>query len=95
MLLKDLNVVEIGPGMTAAVCGRLFADVGAAVGAIDPDLSTPLARHLNQGKAAASGDAVAAADLILCEGGPRRLRELQCDAAALRRRNPRAAIVLI
>jgi crotonobetainyl-CoA:carnitine CoA-transferase CaiB-like acyl-CoA transferase len=94
-LLDGLNIVEIGPGLAAAVCGRLFADAGAAVWAVDPDLSTPLAGHLNQGKPAATPEAIAAADLIVCEGGPRRLRERECDAASLRRRNPRAAIVLI
>ena len=28
-LLTELRVVQIGGGLAAAVCGRLFADVGA------------------------------------------------------------------
>ncbi len=47
------------------------------------------------GAAAAAGDALAAADLIVCEGGPGELRRRQCDPAFLRRRNPRAALLLI
>ncbi|HJU18505.1 MAG TPA: CoA transferase [Stellaceae bacterium] len=111
-LLKGLEIVQIGGGLAAAVCGRLFADVGARVGCIDPDAvgvparqvargwSTPLARHLNHGKAVVSGApaaraAIAAADLIVLEGGPRDLRERGCDPGALRRINERAALVVI
>ncbi|MGE5268989.1 MAG: CoA transferase [Thiohalocapsa sp.] len=94
-LLSGLNVVEIGPGLAAAVCGRLFADVGAAVSCIDAERAAPLARHLNHGKAQAGRDALAQADLIVCEGGPTALRQQQCDPATLRRANKRAAIVLI
>ena len=49
-LLQGLRVVQIGEGLAAAVCGRLFADVGADVSCIDPDMSTPLAAYLNHGK---------------------------------------------
>ena len=28
-LLSGFRVVQLGPGLAAAVCGRLFADVGA------------------------------------------------------------------
>ena len=49
-LLAGFQVVQIGNGLAAAVCGRLLADVGADVGGIDPDLSTPLAAYLNHGK---------------------------------------------
>ncbi len=94
-LLTGLEVVEVGPGHAAAACGRLFADVGAAVGCIDPDELTPLARHLNHGKATLSRDAIARADVIVCEGSPRHLRARQCDPATLRRLNPQAAIVAI
>jgi crotonobetainyl-CoA:carnitine CoA-transferase CaiB-like acyl-CoA transferase len=100
-VLTGLEVAQIGKGLAAAVCGRLFADIGARVVCIDADLSTPLARHLNDGKkivsgdAAAAGAAVAAADLIVCEGRPRDLRERQQDPDALRRLNETAAIVAI
>ncbi len=78
-LLSDLRVVQLGPGLAAAVCGRLFADVGAAVSVIDADHSTPLAVHLNSVKARGGRDALREADLIVCEGGPRALRSRNCD----------------
>ena len=49
-LLAGLRIAQLGPGLAAAVCGRLFADIGATVACIDPDDSTPLAVHLNGGK---------------------------------------------
>ena len=99
-LLAGFRVVQVGDGLAAAVCGKLFADLGAAVAAIDPAASTPLAEYLNLSKtiidgAAAAGEALAGADLIVCEGGPGELFRRQCDPASLRRRNPRAALVLI
>ena len=94
-LLADLKVAQVGGGLAAAVCGRLFADIGARVICIDPDNSTALARHLNHGKAAASRGAIAEADLIVCEGGPRQLRSRRCDPDSLRALNPSAALVLI
>jgi crotonobetainyl-CoA:carnitine CoA-transferase CaiB-like acyl-CoA transferase len=100
-LLTGLEVAQIGKGLAAAVCGRLFADIGARVVCIAPDLSTPLACHLNDGKKIVSGDAaaaraaIAAANLIVCEGRPRDLRVRQHDPDALRRLNPTAAIVAI
>jgi crotonobetainyl-CoA:carnitine CoA-transferase CaiB-like acyl-CoA transferase len=100
-VLAGLQVTQIGGGLAAAVCGRLFADIGAQIVCIDPDLSTPLVRHLNHGKAAVSGDpaaaraAIAVADLIVCEGRPRELRARQHDPDTLRGLNPTAAIVAI
>jgi crotonobetainyl-CoA:carnitine CoA-transferase CaiB-like acyl-CoA transferase len=95
-LLKGFGVLQIGPGMAAAVCGRLLADVGADVACIDQDDSTPLAAYLNHAKARTSDETAAAnADLMVCEGNPAELRALRRDAAALRRVNARAAIVLI
>src|SRR3954451_3794304 len=94
-LLSELSVVQLGPGLAAAVCGRLFADIGAAVSAIDADRATPLAAHLNSGKQAIGREALRRADLIVCEGGPRTLRAWQCDPETLRRINPVAALVLI
>ncbi len=65
-LLAGFRVVQIGQGLAAAVCGRLFADVGADVACIDPDTSTHLAAWLNHGKPLAGRDALATADLIVC-----------------------------
>src|SRR3954471_7960873 len=94
-LLSGLRIVQLGPGLAAAVCGRLFADIGAAVSVIDADYSTPLAMYLNSGKQAVGRDALLEADLIVCEGGPRALRSRNCDPDTLRRLNPNAALVLI
>jgi crotonobetainyl-CoA:carnitine CoA-transferase CaiB-like acyl-CoA transferase len=97
-VLAGFHVVQIGPGLAAAVCGRLFADVGAEVACIDPDRLVPLAQHLDDDKqdcSAAADAALAAADLIVCEGGPAELRARRHDAASLRRRNATAALVLI
>src|SRR5580704_12673023 len=79
-LLQGLRVVQIGDGLAAAVCGRLLADLGAYVCYIGPDVSTPLAAFLDYGKSvtandpAAARNAIAAADLIVCEGQPQRCR---------------------
>lgn len=99
-LLRGLEVVELGAGLAGAVCGRLFADIGARVCAVDPDESTSLARHLNDGKTRLSDEsamhaAIAAADLILVEGGPKELRARRIDPDALRAINARAALVAI
>jgi crotonobetainyl-CoA:carnitine CoA-transferase CaiB-like acyl-CoA transferase len=100
-VLAGLEVAQIGGGLAVAVCGRLFADVGARVVCIDPAGSTPLARHLDHGKTVVSGDpaaaraATASADLILCEGRPRELNARQQDPDALRQFNPTATIVTI
>lgn len=100
-LLTGLDIVQLGGGSAAAVCGRLFADVGASLACIDADDASPLARHLDHGKrrlpagSAAAREALAAADLIVVEGGPRDLRARHCDSAALRRINRAAALVLI
>jgi crotonobetainyl-CoA:carnitine CoA-transferase CaiB-like acyl-CoA transferase len=100
-VLAGLEVAQIGGGVAAAVCGRLFADIGARVVCIGSATSTPLLRHLNHGKTVVSGDpdapraAIAAADLIICDGRPRELYARQHDPAALRRFNRTAAIVVI
>ncbi len=97
-LLAGFRVVQIGDGLAAAVCGRFFADVGADVACSDPDNSTPLAGYLNHGKSIVAGDpvaALAAADLIVCEGRPDDLPARGYDAADLRRLNPKAALVFI
>jgi len=97
-LLAGLRVVQIGDGLAAAVCGRLFADIGADVTSVDPDNSTVLVDYLNQGKPtdpAKAYEALATADLIVCEGHPQDLRVRGHDAAGLRRLNARAALVFV
>src|SRR5271165_6930248 len=59
--LSGFRVTQLGRGLAAAVCGRMFADVGAEVTAIDPDLATPLALYLNHGKPVVGQDDLAAA----------------------------------
>ncbi len=97
-LLNGFRVVQIGKGLAAAVCGRLLADVGATVERIDPDRSTWLAQHLNQGATVGPEevvDTVAAADLIVTEGNPSALRALGYHPEGIRRVNDRAVLVLI
>jgi crotonobetainyl-CoA:carnitine CoA-transferase CaiB-like acyl-CoA transferase len=65
----------------------MFADLGATVVCIDPDLSTPLAAHLNRDKPRVATDALASADLILCQGAS--------EEATIRARNATAPIVTI
>ncbi len=96
-LLSGFRVVQLGPGLAAAACGRLLADVGADVVCIDPDTTTPLSAYLNHGKTivAATGDALAAAELIVIEGRPAELRARRHDTDSLRAHNPTAALVFI
>ena len=100
-LLQGLGTVQIGKGLAGAVCGRLFADVGADVCCVDPETSTPLAAYLNHGKSVVANDAtarsnaIAAANLIICEGRPQQLCALQYDAESLRQLNASAALVYI
>src|SRR5215831_8002860 len=99
-LLAGLRVVQLGGGMAAAVCGRLFADVGADVACVGPDVSTFLAVHLNYRKRlvsnnAAARDAITAGELIVAAGQPRQLGAQQYDAGSLRRANPTAVLLFI
>ena len=99
-VLAGLRVVQIGPGLGAAVCGRLFADVDALVTCVDAQDQTRLRRHLDAGKAKvaneiARSEAVAGADLIVCEGGPRELERQGIDPASIRRINRSTVLVLI
>jgi len=97
-VLSGFRVLQIGPGLAAAVCGRLLADIGATVVRIDPDAATPPADHLNRGRETGTplDDQVwASADLIVCQGSPAVLRRTGRDLDSLRRRNARAAVVLI
>ncbi|MBV8091365.1 MAG: hypothetical protein JO139_17685, partial [Alphaproteobacteria bacterium] len=52
-LLGGFRVVQIGDGLAAAVCGRLFADLDADVCCTDPDNSTHLSQYLNHDKTVA------------------------------------------
>jgi crotonobetainyl-CoA:carnitine CoA-transferase CaiB-like acyl-CoA transferase len=95
-LLTGFNVLQIGRGAAAAVCGRLLADVGARVTCIDPGAGTMLLDYLNHGKAVAVDaterrKGLAAAHLIVREAwaaGPDDLTEL-------RRVNASATVVTI
>jgi len=58
-VLTGLQVVQIGDGLASAVCGRLFADMGARVVCIDPAAPTPLVPHLDHQKEVVSGDPAA------------------------------------
>jgi crotonobetainyl-CoA:carnitine CoA-transferase CaiB-like acyl-CoA transferase len=92
VLLDGFRVAQMGRGLAAAVCGRMLADLGAAVGRVDPDRASALGAYLNHG---ASEGTLATADLIVCEGSPAALLAAGHDVAALRRVNATAAIVLI
>jgi crotonobetainyl-CoA:carnitine CoA-transferase CaiB-like acyl-CoA transferase len=94
-LLADFRVVQLGNGLATAVAGRLFADIGAEVISIGADRACPLTEHLNRGKADGDIAVLAAADLVVVEGGPAMLRAAGHDVATLRRLNPNAAIVTI
>jgi crotonobetainyl-CoA:carnitine CoA-transferase CaiB-like acyl-CoA transferase len=98
-LLTGFNVVRLGQGLAASVCGRLLADLGAAVACTDPDTATPLAAYLHHGTTVLAAPdvqpALATADLIVCEGSPSALRDRHCGVDDLRRINAGAPIVLI
>ena len=98
-LLADFRVVQLGPGLAAAVCGRILADLGANVACTDPHALTPLCRYLNHQKTpladSAQREALSAADLIVVEGSPFGLRSRGHDMATLRRLNRRATLVAI
>ncbi len=92
MLLDGFKVAQLGPGLAAAVCGRLLADAGASVTRVGADLSSPFAAWLNAG---ADQGTVETADLIIAEGSPATLHAAGWDAATLHQCNPKAAVVLI
>ena len=99
-LLSGFDVVQIGGGAAAAVCGRLLADVGAQVTCIEPGDNTTLLACLNRGKAVAAHaterrEGLAAADLIVREGQPKDWLASPYDITELRRINPTATVVTI
>ncbi|MFZ2007932.1 MAG: CoA transferase, partial [Stellaceae bacterium] len=87
-LLTGFRVAQLGPGLAAAVAGRIFADIGAEVSCVDAHRASPLAEYLNLGKAEGDGETLAAADVIVFEGRG-------YNTAALRAKNAKAAIVAI
>lgn len=93
-LLAGLKVLQIGSGLAAAVCGRAFADLGAAVRCVDADRSTPLAAYLNDGKGDTGPESGPVA-LVICEGGPAALQAAGTDIETLRADHPNAVIVAI
>ncbi len=94
-LLTGFNVIQIGGGSAAAVCGRMLADIGAHVTCIDAHTSTALLAHLNHGKAAAEREDLANAHMIVREGQPGDWSAGPYDLAGLRRLNASATIVTI
>jgi len=94
-VLSGFRVAQLGPGLAAAVCGRLLADAGATVLCASGAPDAPLHRYLDHGKAAATPESLAAAELIVAQGRPSELRSRTHDADSLRARNARAALVLI
>jgi len=99
-LLTGLCVVQVGSGGAAAVCGRMLADLGASVAVVSSGQPEgALGAWLDHGKlladAQAATEALAAADIVVCEGGPAVLRESGQDPDTLRAAAPGAAIVAI
>jgi len=92
-LFDGLQVLQIGPGPGAAVCGRIFADLGAAVRTVSAGKATALRLWLDSGKQPAS--VLADADIIICEGTPQQRHDNGWDEATLREHAPDAVIVLI
>src|SRR5262245_30768220 len=102
-LLAKLEVVQIGPGLAAAVCTRLLADLGAHVSCINPDSISPLAAYLNHDKsvantAEAERAALGSARLIVREESPGLMGSEYAYSDPidpLRRSNPNAVVVTI
>lgn len=101
-VLQRFKVIQIGDGMAAAVCGRLFADVGADVTCIAPEIDSALTAHLNHGKAVLDtvlNDELLADlseyHLVICEGGPAALAKQGLDPTRLRAAAPDTVLVLI
>jgi crotonobetainyl-CoA:carnitine CoA-transferase CaiB-like acyl-CoA transferase len=98
-LLAGFRVVQLGPSLAAAMCGRLLADLGADIACDSADMSTSLATYLNHGKThcgeTAVREAVVHADMIVCEGGPAALCERGHGPDNIRPINPTAVLVLI
>jgi crotonobetainyl-CoA:carnitine CoA-transferase CaiB-like acyl-CoA transferase len=99
-LLAGFNVVQIGEGSAAAVCGRLLSDVGAPITCIVPGTGTMQLAHLNHGKAipenaTSQRESIANAHLIVREGQPMNWSSDAYGLTELRRVNASAPIVTI
>jgi len=96
-LLAGLRVLEIGPGLGAAVAGRLFADAGAEVACLGADTSTPLAAYLAHGKGSAGSltSGLRETRIVLLEGTPAGLEARGLAVASLRALSDRPVLVLI
>jgi crotonobetainyl-CoA:carnitine CoA-transferase CaiB-like acyl-CoA transferase len=70
-LLEGFEVVQIGDGLAAAVCGRLLADIGAKVTCIDADSSTHLAEYLNLNRFRWPGQPSGKVAATTCRRGPK------------------------
>ena len=99
-LLAGFDVVQLGRGAAAAVCGRMLADVGARVTCVGPDVGSPLMVYLNHAKIIATDDvaqraAMVAARLIVREGEPQDGTASAYDEPSIRRLNGAAPLVTI
>jgi crotonobetainyl-CoA:carnitine CoA-transferase CaiB-like acyl-CoA transferase len=100
-LLNGLRVLQIGPGLGAAACGRTMADLDADIHRLGPDITSPLASYLNHGGVGAAltpetlATEAAAAAIIICEGHPLDLQAQGLDQDHLRPLNPTAVLVYI
>ncbi|MDA0655653.1 MAG: CoA transferase [Proteobacteria bacterium] len=102
-LLTGLVILQIGPGLAAAVCGRAFADLGAEVRCLGAQRATPICAYLNHGKPdtgsdinpRAVEDGAKTASVIICEGPPNLLQKNGIDPTSLRALNSNAVIVAI
>lgn len=109
-LLTHVRVLQIGHGLAASVCGRIFADVGAAVSLASPAepasspipaSASPVASVLNQDRipVASGHDALRAAvrkcDVVICEGTPEELSAQGIDPTELQNDNPEVVVVAI
>lgn len=100
MLLQDFNVVQIGNGLAAAVCGRMLADVGANVLCIEGDSKGALREYLDHGKengadAEARREAIRKAALVVVERTSANAASGDDDIASLRELNAVAPIVVV
>lgn len=93
-VLKGLTVLQVGAGLAAAVCGRIFADVGANVFSYEPAQGAPIAEHLNGGKFIVT-DLPRRAEVVVVEGGPAALASKGWDLDTMRGHYPNAAIIYI
>ena len=99
-LLAGFNVVQIGPGSAAAVCGRLWADVGAQVTCIDAQSGSALSTYLDHGKVMAKAEpeqrrALAEAQVVVLEGGPQALESSHYTPASIRSSYASTVLVMI